>query len=1020
MVKKILSSLAAGLVAFAIVFAISNYTNLFLGLDRGILNGLFYLREPSVGEANPFVSDRVKLLGYDENAIAVIGKWPWKRHVHAEFLRKIQKFSPETVFFDLIFAKPETMPDFVRNRLEDEPEVLEKVKTAFDAMDGSFAAALAASGNVYLDLQLIEEHREGLPAFFRDRIRFNEKIIEQYSLPAGDVTNPVVFNSLEPILSDYVRHAHPVVINVLPDDDGVVRMFPVYYTYRMTDGSFRNVFTVVLALLQRYYHIDKSRVLIQPDRVVLKGARVPAVDGQTGLPVRSLSGLPEVAQRVSNAEPPAGYTFNDNLYRLLVHQMRNIPPDENKIPHFPLEVLQSSNGELLILDGWEIFQAAKDAGAHALLLSLFQERDIDIETPVPGFFLINYAGKDEQFYMNPGTGEMTLYRSIPTESYHKVYAMEEMPDVPALNTAGKAEAGTDTQALENWFVRHCRIGAETVLQQAARELGEEVQDEQQLIGYMNEHPEKGQYFFYSAFFDALEEAGKDPGEGLAHYAEFGRQFGQAPDYFLSREKMVAVLMDAWSAQFDNYYNKFIFTGGNATGLGDVQNTPYARMFGVNVIINAFNTVATLHPLRMSWDIPLFDVALLAGLCLVCSLLYGMAGIRISGLLFALSLLGTFIGSLGVFVGNNLFVSTTPLVLANAVVFISLMIFKLLTEEKDKKFIKETFGAYLAPELIHEMHQSKAMPRLGGEAKVITAFFTDIQSFSTFSEKLTAHQLVELLNEYLTAMTDILIHEKGTLDKYEGDAIIAFFGAPMDLPDQEVRACRVAVNMQQKLDELRRKWEGEKVAAGELNPNLRNVPTDQWIPGDRWPLVVHQMRMRIGINTGEIVVGNMGSTMRMNYTMMGDSVNLAARLEAAAKQYGVYNLLSEYTLDVEFIDEEGEHQKVMDLVETRFLDHITVVGKSEPVKVYELIAMKGELADKEQQLIALFEEGMALYRDTRWDNAIEKFSQSYTLERFPFEKTNPSEVFIQRCREFKQHPPVAVGEKWDGVFRLTKK
>jgi adenylate cyclase len=347
-------------------------------------------------------------------------------------------------------------------------------------------------------------------------------------------------------------------------------------------------------------------------------------------------------------------------------------------------------------------------------------------------------------------------------------------------------------------------------------------------------------------------------------------------------------------------------------------------------------------------------------------------------------------------------------------------YKLLTEEKDKRFIKETFGTYLAPELIQEMHSTRTMPKLGGEAKIITAFFTDIQGFSTFSEKLTAYQLVELLNEYLTAMTDILIHEKGTLDKYEGDAIIAFFGAPMELVDQEVRACRVAVKMQEKLAELRKKWRDEKTASGEPDPNMRHVPPEEWVPGDRWPKIVHKMRMRIGINTGEIVVGNMGSTTRMNYTMMGDPVNLSARLEAAAKQYGVYNLVSEYTLDVGYMDETGEPRKVMDMVETRFLDHITVVGKSEPVRVYELFAMKGELSDNERQLIALFEEGMRYYQQMQWDKAIQLFGRSHKLERYAFEKTTPSEVFIKRCRDFKKNPPVGPGEKWDGVYSLSKK
>ena len=154
--------------------------------------------------------------------------------------------------------------------------------------------------------------------------------------------------------------------------------------------------------------------------------------------------------------------------------------------------------------------------------------------------------------------------------------------------------------------------------------------------------------------------------------------------------------------------------------------------------------------------------------------------------------------------------------------------------------------------------------------------------------------MELLNEYLSNMTDILIADKGTLDKYEGDAIIAFFGAPMEIPDHSLRACRVGVAMQNRLRELREKWRNEKQKPDEPDCNTKGLPPEEWAPGDRWPRIVHQMKMRIGINTGEIVVGNMGSSMRMNYTMMGDPVNLAARLEEAGKQYGAYMLVSENT------------------------------------------------------------------------------------------------------------------------------
>lgn len=319
------------------------------------------------------------------------------------------------------------------------------------------------------------------------------------------------------------------------------------------------------------------------------------------------------------------------------------------------------------------------------------------------------------------------------------------------------------------------------------------------------------------------------------------------------------------------------------------------------------------------------------------------------------------------------------------------IFNFYLATKDKQFLKHAFGNYISPELIDIMYKSGEQPQLGGQEGVLTAYFTDIQSFSSFSEKLTPTKLVELLNEYLTAMTDILLEEGGTLDKYEGDAIIAFFGAPMKFEDHASRACRVALRMQESLLKLREKWVSE---------------------GEKWPSIVQQMKMRIGINSGPMVTGNMGSKSRMNYTMMGDSVNLAARLEEAAKQYGIFTQLSHFTKD---LTKPGEF-------EFRELDTIKVVGKSEPVTTYELLGRVGDTVDNLLKLKKSFEQGLVLYKAQKWDEALVHFKESREFEwiRFPDlkgKKTNPSEVYIERCEAFKESPPAA---DWDGVYTLTSK
>ena len=289
-------------------------------------------------------------------------------------------------------------------------------------------------------------------------------------------------------------------------------------------------------------------------------------------------------------------------------------------------------------------------------------------------------------------------------------------------------------------------------------------------------------------------------------------------------------------------------------------------------------------------------------------------------------------------------------------------YKLIVESNNKRFLKESFGAYISPDLIDQMFDEKQEPKLGGDPGYHTMMFSDIASFSTFSEKLEAESLLRLLNEYLTAMTDILINNKGTLDKYIGDAIVAFYGAPIDIDDHEYLACKTALGMNDKLFELRKKWKSE---------------------GEEWPEIVHNMQHRIGINAGNIVVGNMGSEMKLNYTMTGDQVNLTARLESSAKQLGI-------TIQVG----ENIYNKVKDRFIFRDLGKVIVVGRNQSLNVYELIANKNEISDNTKLLLDKFHEGLDFYHNQEWDKAIDCFTKSDKLEEdFPGRKTNPSKVFI---------------------------
>ncbi|WP_438482411.1 CHASE2 domain-containing protein [Oleiharenicola lentus] len=320
--------------------------------------------------------------------------------------------------------------------------------------------------------------------------------------------------------------------------------------------------------------------------------------------------------------------------------------------------------------------------------------------------------------------------------------------------------------------------------------------------------------------------------------------------------------------------------------------------------------------------------------------------------------------------------------------------QLVQEEKQKGRIKHMFGTYLAPELVNQMVESKSDPKLGGHEDIITAYFSDIQSFSTFSELMPASQLVELMNEYLTVCTDIVQEEKGTLDKYIGDAVVAIFGAPLPVPDHAYRACLATIRAQERIGDLRAKWKSE---------------------GTKWPAVVHGLRARIGLNTGSAIIGNMGSRTRFSYTMMGDNVNLAARMESGAKSWGAFIMVTEVTKTT--CEQHGGDRVVF-----RPLARIVVKGRSQPVPVYEVVGLKETLSEKTRECLKIFAEAQAKYYARDWDGALELFKKSAALEPLvpgvdAGVHGNPSTTYIEICYDYKETPPA---DNWNGVYVMTEK
>lgn len=340
-------------------------------------------------------------------------------------------------------------------------------------------------------------------------------------------------------------------------------------------------------------------------------------------------------------------------------------------------------------------------------------------------------------------------------------------------------------------------------------------------------------------------------------------------------------------------------------------------------------------------------------------------------------------ALGIAVGFNLWLWTDAgMVLPIATTWLMMTTLYLLNmsygffvESRGKRQLTGLFGQYVPPELVDEMAKDPTQISMEGDSREMTVLFSDVRGFTTISEGLDPKELTQLMNEYLSPMTYVIQKHRGTIDKYMGDAIMAFWGAPLNDPDNAKHALQAAMGMIEELKVVQKAFEAKG-----------------------WPPI----KIGVGLNTGVMTVGNMGSSFRMAYTVMGDSVNLGSRLESITKQYGVYVIVSEFT-----------KAKVPDYV-YRELDKIRVKGKDEPVAIFEPVGEVGKVDQATLDILERYHEAVALYRAQQWDAAEQAFNALHQAEpdRYVY-----SEVYLKRITYLRANPP---GENWDGVHTFDTK
>ncbi|OHD56101.1 MAG: hypothetical protein A2Y33_01495 [Spirochaetes bacterium GWF1_51_8] len=420
--------------------------------------------------------------------------------------------------------------------------------------------------------------------------------------------------------------------------------------------------------------------------------------------------------------------------------------------------------------------------------------------------------------------------------------------------------------------------------------------------------------------------------------------------------------------------KIVIVGNTSTSQTDIGSLPIDPYSPLVLVYG--NVINTIYQKAFLFEVPFWQNLLLMVIFSLAILLFDR---RIKAawqevILTVIALLLLVLTYLGAISWFGMVFNYAMTLTGIALIYIGYVVAKFILFDKEKNFIKSAFMHYLSPEVVRRVIDNPALLNLGGEKREITAYFSDIQGFTSISEMMNPEEIVAFLNEYLTEMTNIILENNGTVDKYEGDAIVAFFGAPLLQPDHAKRACAAVIAMQKRLVQLRLKWKGE----------------------GRPEIIV-----RMGINTGDAVVGNMGSQQRMDYTMMGDTVNLASRLEGANKFYGTMSMISETTYEVvksEFLIRE--------------LDNLKVVGKDKPIRVYELIDTLADASAGDKEKVEVFAQAMGLYKTKKWNEAIQIFKELKEKYSDP-----PSGVYMERCDEFIKNPPPA---NWNGVYVLKSK
>ena len=902
------------------LFSLLELTGATLRIEHAVYDTWLHIKPP-VAER-----DDILFVDVDDLAINQVGVWPWSRDVMAHGLITMREFGGGPAVFDIEYTESSPLAvnsAFLRETL---PSTFQR---EFDQFSNAMQSLLGAiqTGQIPADAAL--EYAADIRGM------------------AGE-TRARLLEGVETVVRD-----NDQVMGAAARAHG-----RAYYTVNLTDDPEPDANDELIAFTEQ--NVALSDITVDPRVQVFQAGGIrPAI-----LPILGQArgaGFPNVVidedgvrRRIELLREHEGRYYGQLVFRPLLDWLGN-----PRIEVRPRRVVLHN----AVVPPQRAATSAADSTATGVAGAT--ARTISIPIDADGRMLINWPPKQYiDSFRHISFFELVFYRRVLDDLAYNLTIMEESG---YLNYHDGDRAPTRAYEFAEQLVRD------------AFDHGRELDFEQYRAAREHFLAEADAFLngpAYTALLSDIDAALADQDLSADMRAYFADVRADVESVFANTRALYGAAAETRTVLEREIPGSFVIIGYTGTGTTDIGVNPFEKEYANTGTHGAVvNTILTGDFLD---EIPLWiSIAAAAALTLIMVLLthkrdasvvlavsFGMAALVVGA-------------SAGMLVFARLFFPVVTPVATLMVAGLAQAVYKYVEVAREKSFLRHAFSHYLSTDVINQILTDPKMLQLGGEKRELTAIFTDVKGFSTISEKLDPQDLVRLLNQYLTKMSDIVLDMRGTIDKFEGDAIIAFFGAPLTLEDHAKRACRAAIEMKKIEQEINREFLSSKLTPSPL-------------------------QTRIGINTGEMVVGNMGTANRMDYTIMGHSVNLAARLEGVNKQYGTWILTSELT-----------HAKTDAAFASRRLDRVRVVGVAEPVRLFELLDTRETLSETVRQLIEEFERGIDLFEGREFGEAAGIFGR--LLVDFP--EDGPSRTFNERCDKFIKSPPPP---NWDGVFNLATK